>query len=246
MRERRILRGLVPPALILLLWQGAVTLFALPPYLLPGPWRVAQTLVAEAGVIGAEALRTAGEVLAGFTLGALLGAGLALAMASSERLRDAIRPALFVSQTIPVFALAPILTLWLGFGLAPKIAVTVLIVFFPVATAFLDGLASTPPAFLDLARTMGATPARTMLRLRVPAALPSLATGLRLAAIYAPVGAVIGEWVGGAKGLGALMLHANGRMKIDLVFASLIVLALMTVLFFRLVDLACRRWCETR
>ena len=246
MRGRRILRGLVPPALILLLWQGAVTLFALPPYLLPGPWRVAQTLVTEAGVIGAEAQRTAGEVLAGFTLGALLGAGLALAMASSERLRDAIRPALFVSQTIPVFALAPILTLWLGFGLAPKIAVTVLIVFFPVATAFLDGLASTPPAFLDLARTMGATPARTMLRLRVPAALPSLATGLRLAAIYAPVGAVIGEWVGGAKGLGALMLHANGRMKIDLVFASLIVLALMTVLFFRLVDLACRRWCETR
>lgn len=246
MMLRRFLLALVPPALILILWQGAVTLFSLPPYLLPGPAQVVQALIRERAVIGAEALRTGGEVIAGFGLGAALGAALALAMAASDRLRDAIRPALFVSQTIPVFALAPLLTLWLGFGLAPKIAVTVLIVFFPVATAFLDGLASTPPAFLDLARTMGATPARTMLRLRVPAALPALATGLRLAAIYAPVGAVIGEWVGGARGLGALMLHANGRMKIDLVFASLLVLAVMTVLFFRLVDLACRRWCDAR
>lgn len=243
---RRWLRGLIPLALILALWQGAVWLFALPPYLLPGPSQVLAALWLNRVEIAGHAAWTGGEVLAGFTLGAGLGAGLALAMAASERVRDAIRPALFVSQTIPVFALAPLLTLWLGFGLAPKIAVTVLIVFFPVATAFLDGLSTTPPAYLDLARTMGATPGRVMFRIRVPAALPSLATGLRLAAIYAPVGAVIGEWVGGARGLGALMLHANGRMKIDQVFAALIVLALMTVVFFRLVDLACRRWCEDR
>lgn len=243
---RRWLRGLVPLALILAVWQGAVTAFGLPPYLLPAPSQVMAALWVNRAEIAAHAAWTGGEVLAGFALGGLLGAGLALAMASSERLREAIRPALFVSQTIPVFALAPLLTLWLGFGVAPKIAVTVLIVFFPVATAFLDGLSATPTAFLDLARTMGATPARVMMRIRVPAALPSLATGLRLAAIYAPVGAVIGEWVGGARGLGALMLHANGRMKVDQVFAALLVLAVMTVVFFRLVDLACRRWCDNR
>ena len=152
-----------------------------------------------------------------------------------------LRPILTFSQTIPVFALAPILTLWLGFGMAPKVAMTVLIVFFPVASAFLDGLSRTPQAALDLAQVMGASRVRIMRHLRIPAALPALATGLRLAAVYAPIGAVIGEWVGGARGLGALMIHANGRMKTDLVFAALLVLSLMTVIFARAVALALAR-----
>ena len=164
-------------------------------------------------------------------LGASLGAALAVAMAVWPRLAAGLRPVLLISQVIPIFALAPILTLWLGFGMAPKIAMTVLIVFFPVAAAFLDGLGRTPQAALDLAQVMGASRGRIMRHLRIPAALPHLATGLRLAAVYAPIGAVIGEWVGGARGLGALMIHANGRMRIDLSFAALALVTLIALAF---------------
>jgi putative hydroxymethylpyrimidine transport system permease protein len=213
----------------------------MPAFLLPGPGAVAQSLWINRAEIAWNAGFTLSEVVLGFALGAGLGAGLAIAMGFSPRLTAILSPFLTFSQTIPVFALAPILTLWLGFGIAPKIAMTVLIVFFPVWAAFLDGLMRTPQAQLDLARVMGASQGRIMRHLRIPAALPSLATGLRLAAVYAPIGAVVGEWVGGARGLGALMIHANGRMKTDLVFAALLVLSLMTVLFARAVSLALAR-----
>ncbi|UXU75719.1 MULTISPECIES: ABC transporter permease [unclassified Paracoccus (in: a-proteobacteria)] len=220
-------------AALLILWQGAIWLLGLPGFLLPEPAAVARALWQHRAEIAGHAGFTLIEVLLGFVLGSALGAGLAVAMGFSPRLTGVLKPLLTFSQTIPIFALAPILTLWLGFGMAPKIAVTVLIVFFPVASAFLDGLSQTPQAALDLARVMGASRGRIMRHLRIPAALPHLATGLRLAAVYAPIGAVIGEWVGGARGLGALMIHANGRMKTDLVFAALLVLSVMTVLFAR-------------
>lgn len=228
-------------ATVLLLWQGLILLGGIPPFLLPSPAAVADALWLNRAEIARNAGFTLLEVMLGFILGAGLGAALAVAMGFSARLTGILRPILTFSQTIPVFALAPILTLWLGFGIAPKIAMTVLIVFFPVTAAFLDGLTRTPQAALDLAQVMGASRARIMWHLRIPAALPSLATGLRLAAVYAPIGAVIGEWVGGARGLGALMIHANGRMKTDLVFAALLVLSVLTVVFARLVALAVAR-----
>ncbi|MCJ1899781.1 MULTISPECIES: ABC transporter permease [Paracoccus] len=226
---------------ILALWQGVIWLAGMPPFLLPSPLAVADALWINRAEIARHAGFTLTEVVLGFTLGSALGAALAVAMGFSQKLTGVLRPILTFSQTIPVFALAPILTLWLGFGMAPKIAMTVLIVFFPVASAFLDGLMRTPQAALDLAQVMGAGRIRIMRHLRIPAALPSLATGLRLAAVYAPIGAVIGEWVGGARGLGALMIHANGRMKTDLVFAALLVLSVMTVIFARLVAIALHR-----
>ena len=167
-----------------------------------------------------------------------LGIALALAMAAWRPVGRALSPALIVSQTIPVFALAPILTLWLGFGLAPKIAMVVLIVFVPVAQALYDGLMAPPAAQMDVARVMGAGRWAMLRHLRLPAALPRLASGLRLGAIYAPVGAVIGEWVGGARGLGALMIQANGRMKTDLMFAALIVVVALSLTIYRVLDRA--------
>jgi len=226
---------------VLSLWQGIIWLAGMPAFLLPPPMAVAEALWINRAEIARHAGFTLAEVVLGFTLGSALGAALAVAMGFSQKLTGVLRPILTFSQTIPVFALAPILTLWLGFGMAPKIAMTVLIVFFPVASAFLDGLMRTPQPALDLAQVMGAGRIRIMRHLRIPAALPGLATGLRLAAVYAPIGAVIGEWVGGARGLGALMIHANGRMKTDLVFAALLVLSVMTVVFARLVAIALRR-----
>ncbi len=226
---------------VLALWQGLIWLAEVPSFLLPAPTAVAEALWINRAEIARHAAFTLTEVVLGFVLGSAIGAALAIAMGFSKRLTGVLRPILTFSQTIPVFALAPILTLWLGFGMAPKIAMTVLIVFFPVASAFLDGLSRSPQAALDLAKIMGASNGRVMRHLRIPAALPYLATGLRLAAVYAPIGAVIGEWVGGARGLGALMIHANGRMKTDLVFAALLVLSVMTVVFARLVSVMVAR-----
>ena len=226
---------------VLALWQGIIWLGDMPRFLLPSPAAVAEALWLNRAEIARHAGYTLTEVVLGFGLGAALGAALAVAMGFSARLTGVLRPILTFSQTIPVFALAPILTLWLGFDMAPKIAMTMLIVFFPVASAFHDGLTRTPQAALDLAQVMGSSRLRIMRHLRIPAALPSLATGLRLAAVYAPIGAVIGEWVGGARGLGALMIHANGRMKTDLVFAALLVLSVMTVIFAQLVARAVAR-----
>jgi putative hydroxymethylpyrimidine transport system permease protein len=130
-----------------------------------------------------------------------------------------------------------VLTLWLGYGIWSKIVMTILIIYFPVTSNFLDGLQRTEPGYLDLARTMQARARETLWRIRVPAALPAFGSGLKLAAVYAPIGAVIGEWVGASNGLGYLMLLANGRMKIDLMFAALFVLAVFTIAVHALVSL---------
>lgn len=234
-----MLRGALATALVLVLWEALVRGLELPPFILPGPGRVAAALWANLALIAHHAGITLLEVLIGLVAGAVLGIATALGLALSPLARLFVRPVLVASQALPVFALAPVLTLWLGFGITSKIVMAVLIIYFPVASAFFDGLMRTPPGWLDLARTMGASPGRTLWRVRVPAAIPALASGLRLAAVYAPIGAVIGEWVGSAGGLGYLMLLANGRAKIDLMFAALIVLAAMTLILHRLAGLGC-------
>jgi len=238
---RAIFRHPLMAALIALAaWQALVWLAALPPFILPGPIRVAEALWQNRVTIAENAMVTIGEVLAGLAIGAVLGALTAIQLASSAAARALIRPVLVFMQAVPVFALAPVLVLWLGYGLWSKIAMAVLIIYFPVTSAFFDGLSRTPRGWIDLAETMGASPARIMWRLRIPGAVPSLASGLRLATVYAPMGAVIGEWVGASKGLGHLMLLANGRAKIDLMFAALLVLAIFIVLLHAIVDRAAR------
>ncbi len=215
-----------------LLWQALVWITAVPHFILPSPWRVAQAAWQNRLLIGENALVTLSEVGLGLVLGSLLGIATAVQLASSERLHRLVMPLLVFTQAVPVFALAPILTLWLGYGIASKVMMAVLIIYFPVTSAFYDGLTRIPQDMLDMAVTMGGTKAQIMRRIRVPYALPSLGTGLKLAAVYAPIGAVIGEWVGASKGLGYLMLLANGRAKTDLMFASLITLAAMTVALY--------------
>ncbi len=231
-----MMRALVPLIGLLALWEAFVRLTGVPPFLLPSPLRVAQALAARWDSLAFHALVTGTEMLAGLLLGALLGCSMALALAAWRGGRRWLLPLLLVSQAIPVFAIAPLLTLWLGFGMASKVAMATLIIFFPVATAFYDGLRRTEPGLLDLAATMGAPRARVLWRLRVPAALPALASGLRVAAAVAPIGAVVGEWVGASAGLGYAMLHANGRSQTDVMFAALFVLALMALALWFAVD----------
>ena len=211
------------------LWQGLVWLTQAPPFILPSPLRVAQTLWSSQSLLLEHGAITLLEVALGLVIGSCFGALTAIQLARSARLHSLVMPILLFTQAVPVFALAPILTLWLGYGIASKVMMAVLIIFFPVTSAFYDGLMRVPVGYLDLARTMNASEQQVMRRIRIPHALPSLATGLKMAAVYAPIGAVIGEWVGASRGLGYLMLLANGRAKTDLMFASLLVLAAMTI-----------------
>ena len=223
------------------IWQGLVWITAAPHFILPSPLRVAKAGFENRGLIAEHAWVTASEVALGLLIGSVLGAITAIQLAASPKLARLALPLLVFTQAVPVFALAPILTVWFGYGMASKIAMAVLIIYFPVTSAFHDGLMRVPPALLDLAQTLGASKARTMRRIKIPHALPSLASGLKLAAVYAPIGAVIGEWVGSSKGLGYLMLLANGRAKVDLMFASLIALAVLTVLLHKAVSLLAQR-----
>ena len=225
----RLMRSAIVSAVLILLWHLLVVLTDLPPFILPGPMRVATALFGNIELISQHALVTIAEVLLGLGLGSLLGAMTAIGLAISPLARTMLRPMMVISQALPVFALAPLLTLWLGYGLWPKVIMALLIIYFPVTSAFFDGLMATPRGMLDLARVMNAQPWRIMTHIRIPAGLPGLASGLRLAAVYAPIGAIIGEWVGASQGLGYLMLLANGRAKTDLMFAALIVIVIITL-----------------
>lgn len=235
------LRPLLVAAGLLALWQAVCWASGVPPFILPDPARVARTLWGRFDLILPHAATTALEILLGLALGAALGAASALLLAASRRAREWVLPVLVLSQALPVFALAPLLVLWLGYGLPSKVAMAVLIIYFPVTAAFHDGLRRTPESWLELARVMDARPGAILWRVRVPAALPAFASGLRVAAAVAPIGAVVGEWVGSSAGLGYLMLHANARMQTDLLFASLFVLCLMALLLWQAVDRLMRR-----
>ncbi len=210
-------------------------------YLLPAPWDTLNTLARKAPFLAWNGLVTGAEIVLGLICGVTIGCFSALILASFAPLQRWLVPVLVVSQAIPVFAIAPLLVLWLGYGMASKVAMATLIIYFPITTTFLDGLRHTDPGWLDLARVMGGSRWRVMWHLRVPAALPHLASGLRVAAAVAPIGAVIGEWVGSASGLGYVMIQANARVQIDVMFAALLVLALLSIMLYLGVD-ALLRW----
>ncbi len=237
----RALRPTVMCGLLVLVWQGIVWLAETPHYILPGPARVALSWWNHVELILGHAQTTLLEIALGLAFGTLLGMISALVLTYVRPARLWLLPVLVASQAVPVFALAPILVLWLGYGIASKVAMATLIIYFPVAASFFDGLRRTEPGWLDLAHAMGASPWRTLWRIRVPAALPALASGVRVATAVAPIGAVVGEWVGSSAGLGFLMLHANGRMQIDLMFAALLTLAVFAVAVYFIADHVLRR-----
>ena len=218
------------------LWQLIVLFTGVPHYILPGPVAVVKAIFSNWDSLISHALTTLTEIIIGLLLGTILGAASAVSMTASRSLKQWLLPMLVISQAIPVFALAPLLVLWLGYGIGSKVAMAVLIIFFPVTAAFYDGLRSTEPDWLELARVMDATPMSMLRHIRIPAALPSFASGLRVATAVAPIGAVVGEWVGSSSGLGFYMLHANARMRIDVMFAALTILATLALTLYFTVD----------
>ena len=228
----RVLRGLITTAILLTLWAGIVWIFDLPHYILPGPERVISVLWTRPELFVHHALITAAEISAGLALGGIFGLAVACLIADSPRLQRWTMPALVISQALPVFALAPILMLWLGYGFASKLAMTTLIVFFPVTAATLSGFRALPSSWSDTITALRGQRLRIFWQVRFPLALPFAGSGLRIAASVAPIGAVVCEWMGSAGGLGYLMLHANGRGQTDVLFAALVVLCGLALLIW--------------
>ena len=227
--------------IILITWQLLVTISNIPAYILPTPTSVIGATVSNVDTMWAHAIITFIEMISGLIIGTILGSLSALILCYYRPVRQWLMPILVISQAIPVFALAPILVLWLGYGMISKVAMAVLIIYFPVTAAFFDGLKNTNHGYVDLSHTMGASKRSTLIHIKMPAALPAFASGLRVATAMAPIGAIVGEWVGSSEGLGYLMLHANGRMQIDVMFAALLVLAVMSITLYYTVDAGLKR-----
>lgn len=222
----------VLPLVVLALWQAVVWATGVPPFILPGPGRVGAALLAHAPMLAEHAGFTLANLAMGLAAGVALGVVTALNLALSPLARRLMRPLLVAAQAVPIFALAPVVTLWLGYGAPSKVVMVALVVYFPVTSVLFDALMRPPPALEDLARMMRARPLPELMLIRLPHALPALGSGLRLAAVQAPFAVIIGEWVGSSRGLGHLMLTANGRGQTDLMFAALMVLAAMGVGLF--------------
>ena len=236
-----VLSRLLLAAAVVAFWEAIVRITGARAFIFPPPSRVLLAFTDQPGYFLYHAGITATEIIAGLVVGLAAGIVTALMITTSDHLSRLVGPALVASQALPVFAIAPLLVIWFGFGMVSKVIMAALIIYFPVATAFTDGLRRTDPGLIDLASLNGATRRQTFTVIRIPAALPAFGSGLRVAAGIAPIGAIVGEWVGASAGLAFIMLQANARMQTDDVFVAVILLALMAILLRAGVERLLRR-----
>ena len=223
---------------VLVVWEIVSILGSVPSYLLPAPTAIFGRILSSWSVLWHNAIVTTSEVIIGFVVGVVLGIGLAIPIAYSRLVNNMIYPLIIASQAVPKIAIAPLLVLWLGFELGPKIAVTALMVFFPITVTAAEGFASVDRNLLDLLRSVHASPAQIFFRIRFPHALPQIFSGLKIGITLAVVGAVVGEWVGADSGLGYLLVYANTLLDSTLLFAALFLLIALGVILFLIVDVA--------
>ncbi len=228
-------------AVLIGLWELLARTLDVQPWLLPAPSEIAQELGESFSLHMEHARITLQEVAIGFALAALLGSLLAAAISWSRIVERSLYPIVIASQTIPIITLAPLLLVWVGPEMTSKVIVVVLISFFPVVVSLVDGLRSADVDMANMMRTLGASRMQLLTKLRLPAALPYLFSGLKVAAVTSVIGAVVGEWVGGQGGLGWLMKVSGPQFRTDRVFAAIFVLSVAAVLLFLLVVLS-ERW----
>lgn len=244
---RRWLLPILLLAALLGAWQlaaasGAMAdVLGLESFLVPSPAEVAEALWENRSLLAENAWVTLQEIVLGLACALIAGTALAVAMYRSPLLRDAAYPLVVASQAIPIVVIAPILLIWLGFGIGPKVVVVALICFFPVTVNVLDGLRSAAPEAIKMMRSLDASRWQILRRVEGPSALPSFFTGAKIAVVVAPIGAVFGEWVGGSAGLGHLILEDNAKLEVAREFAAVFVLSAIALALIGLVALIERR-----
>lgn len=240
-----------PPLLLLAallgLWQIAASTgwladaLHLEDFLVPSPAEIAESLWQSRALLAENAWVTLKEMLLGLGCALLAGLGFAVALHLSELLRRAFYPLIVASQTVPIIVIAPILVVWFGYGIWPKLAIVALICFFPLALNTLDGLGSVDPEATKMMRTLNASRSQILWRLEAPTALPFAFSGAKIAVAFAAIAAVFGEWAGSDSGLGHLMLQDNAQLETARLFAAVVVLSAMAIALVALVALAERR-----
>jgi NitT/TauT family transport system permease protein len=225
---------------VLVIWQIVVVAFGVKPFIVPSPQLVFRVVAAHYDVLLRHTFVTSYETLLGFLLSALVGIPLAVAVVTWRRFERSVYPILVASQTIPKVAIAPLFIVWLGFGFLPKIIIAFLVAFFPVVISTVVGLKSTPTEMIYLGRIVGLSGWQMFVKIAFPRALPEIFAGLKVAMTLAVVGAIVGEFVGASEGLGYLLMFATAQMQTALVFAALLCLVGIGVLFFGLIQL-CER-----
>jgi ABC-type nitrate/sulfonate/bicarbonate transport system permease component len=236
LRLRMIVLPVLGLVMIVAIWDLAVRLFDIAPYVLPSPARTFDALRDDWSSLGPGAIITSQEFVLGFVIGAAAGFLFALVMSWSNTVQRFLYPILITSQAVPIIAIAPALVIWMGFGLAPKLTIVAVIVFFPVVVNVLDGLASVDKDLIALVQAMGGTRWRIFRSVTLPATLTPLFSALKMTATFAVTGAVIGEWTASTTGgLGVSLLEAQSRLDVASVFAAIILLVALGLLAFGLV-----------
>ena len=244
---KRWLPPIVIVAVLLGLWQLAASLdvianaLNIEPFLVPSPSEIAQSLWADRSLLLDNGWVTLQEVLAGFALSVVAGVAFAVVLHLSPMLRRAFYPLLIASQTVPIVVIAPILVVWLGFGIGPKLVIIALICFFPITVNTLDGLRSVDPDLLKMMRTLDASRLQTFRRVEGPSALPYFFSGAKIAVAVAVIGAVFGEWAGSSSGLGHLIQQASAQLQTARTFAAVVVLSALAIVLFGLLAVIERR-----
>jgi putative hydroxymethylpyrimidine transport system permease protein len=239
----RLLLTVALLAAFVLVWQGVASLDSVDDLTLASPVETLEALRDDWSLLWDNAAVTLVEVLLGLAISVAAGVSFAVAMHLFRPLRDAAYPLLVASQAIPIVVLAPIFVLAFDYGIGPKLAIVALICFFPITVNLLDGLRSAPPELLKLMRSLGASRLRTLRTVELPASLPYLFSGLKVAATVSVIGAVFGEWAGADEGLGRLVLLGNNQLQTPRVYAGIVILTLMAVALFALAALAERVAC---
>ena len=239
----RLLLTLTLLAAFVAVWQGVASLDSVDDLTLASPVETFDALRDDWSLLWENARVTLVEVLLGLAISVAAGVLFAVAMHLFRPLRDAAYPLLVASQAIPIVVLAPIFVLAFDYGIGPKLAIVALICFFPITVNLLDGLRSAPPELLKLMRSLGASRLRTLRTVELPASLPYLFSGLKIAATVSVIGAVFGEWAGADEGLGRLVLLGNNQLQTPRVYAGIVILTLMAVALFGLAALAERVAC---
>lgn len=222
-------------------WEAYTALGGVDPLVLPAPHDVAASLWTDRALLGHDLLVTGEEVLIGILIAVAVGLVCAVAIHLSPVVRRAVYPLLIVSQTVPIVVIAPLLVVWLGFGLAPKLAIVAVVCFFPVVVSTLDALSGIDPALPKLMRTLGASRTQAFLRVEAPSALPGLFSGARIAVVVAVIGAVLAEDTGASAGLGYVIRTAGGQLEAPRAYAAVVLLAALAVALFALITLLERR-----
>lgn len=235
-RARRLGVPAATVTVLLVVWELVVRCAVVPNFLLPSPTQVVAALVGDAWLLASHATTTIAEAALGLVIGVVVGFVVAVAMDRFETVSLALDPLITISQTIPTVAIAPLLVLWFGYGLAPKVILIVLTTFFPVAVSLVSGFRAIDPDMIDLMRTMGASDVQIFWQVKLPGALEEFFSGLRISATYAIVGAVISEWLGGFSGLGVYMTRVRKSFSYDRMFAVIILISALSLALMRLVD----------